>query len=36
MKRLVSVVREQQAEGARFDTAITKKLEALDFGGKGP
>lgn len=36
MKRLVSVLREQQAEGARFDTAITNKLGALDFGRKGP
>ena len=36
MKRLVAELRQQQAEGARLDAAITRNLEALGFGGKGP
>ena len=36
MKRLVDELRQQQAEGARLDAAITRNLEALGFGGKGP
>ena len=35
MERLVSELREQQAEGERLDTAITRNLEVLGFGG-GP
>ncbi len=34
MKRLVTELREQQAEGARLDAEIEKNLEALGFGGK--
>ena len=36
MKRLVSELREQQAEGARLDAAIAENLKALGFGGSGP
>ena len=36
MKRLVVELREQQAEGARLDAAITRNLEVLGFGGRGP
>jgi len=32
MKRLVTELREQQAEGARLDAAIRGNLEALGFG----
>jgi len=32
MERLVAQLREQQVEGDRLDTAITKNLEALGFG----
>ena len=35
MKRLVAQLREQQAEGARLDAAITENLRALGFGDKG-
>ena len=31
MKRLVSELREQQAEGARLDAAIGQNLKALGF-----
>ncbi len=34
MKRLVTELREQQAEGARLDAAITRNLEALGFAGE--
>ena len=34
MKRLVSELRDQQAEGARLDAAITENLRALGFGVK--
>ena len=34
MKRLVLELREQQAEGARLDAAITENLQALGFGGR--
>ena len=33
MKRLVAELREQQAEGARLDAAITENLKALAFRG---
>ena len=33
MKRLVSQLRDQQAEGARLDVAIEANLKALGFGG---
>ena len=36
MKRLVSELREQQAEGARLDAAIAGNLEMLGFRGRGP
>ena len=32
MKRLVSQLREQQAEGAKLDAAIAANLTMLDFG----
>ena len=34
MKRLVVQLREQQAEGARLDAAISRNLEMLGFGGQ--
>ena len=34
MERLVLELREQQAEGARLDAAITENLHALGFGGR--
>ena len=34
MKRLVLELREQQAEGARLDAAITENLHALGFKGR--
>jgi len=34
MKPLVAELREQQAEGARLDAAITANLNALGFGGR--
>ena len=34
MKHLVTQLREQQAEGARLDTAIARNLEALGFRGQ--
>ncbi len=33
MKRLIAELREQQAEGARLDSAIANNLKALGFGG---
>ncbi len=36
MKRLVAQLHEQQAEGAKLDTAIKKNLEALGFGESRP
>jgi len=33
MKRLVAKLREQQAETARLDEAITKNLKELGYGG---
>ena len=34
MTRLVAELREQQAEGARLDAAITENLQALGFRGR--
>ena len=34
MRRLVLELREQQAEGARLDAAMTGNLDALQFGGR--
>ncbi len=34
MNRLVTQLREQQAEGGRLDTTIEKNLELLGFGGQ--
>ena len=34
MKRLVAELREQQAEGARLDAAISGNLKSLGFGGE--
>ena len=35
MRHLVAQLRDQQAEGARLDTAIARNLETLGFGGQG-
>ena len=33
MKRLTATLREQQAEAAKLDAAITAKLKELGYGG---